>query len=319
MATKIVLLDAKTLGTKLDLSALREYGDLQLYEYTDPHQVLRRVVDANVIITNKVAIDRNTISRAHNLDLIFVTASTIDTVDVAAAKEHDVIVKDAGAYATHSVVQMTFAMMLALLTRLYDYARYVRSLHYSDGNVFSYIGEGFVELNNKTLGIVGLGRIGRTVASVAECFGATAVYYSTTGANDNPDYRRVSLDQLLTNSDVVSIHAPLTDKTRNLFSLQELNRMKSTAILINTARGGIVNEHDLATALDAGMIFAAALDVFQSEPLDVDNPLLALGEPNRLLLTPHCSWGSIEARRRLIEEITRALQDLESQSVNSPD
>ncbi len=194
-------------------------------------------------------------------------------------------------------------MLFYLLEHLRYYDEYVKSGGYAKSPIFTHIGKPFWEIYGKTWGIIGLGTIGKKVAQIAESFGCDVIYYSTSGKNTAQKYPHKALDELLSISDIVSIHAPLNEYTKNLITYEKLKLMKKTAILLNLGRGGIVNEEDLAKALDEGLIAAAGLDVLEKEPMNLDNPLLQIKNKDRLLITPHIAWTSIEARQTLVKEI----------------
>jgi lactate dehydrogenase-like 2-hydroxyacid dehydrogenase len=300
---KIVFLDAKTVGETPNFEKLHQLGDLTLYPVTEPGQRVQRAEGAEVIITNKVVIDRELMEGLENLGMIAVAATGMNNIDIEAAEELGIEVKNVAGYSTHSVAQTTFAMLFQLMQNIPQYHTYVHGGEYSESALFTNADRNFHELKGKRIGIVGLGTIGSRVAAIADAFGAEVVYYSTSGQNLNRPYKHLDLDELLSTSDVVSIHAPLNENTENLISADQLKRMKRSAFLINTGRGGIVNERELASALQRGEIAGAALDVFQHEPLEADNPLLNVEDDNRLILTPHIAWSSVEARTELIEGI----------------
>ena len=305
---KVVILDAKTLGDDIDLSIFEQFGDLEVYPTTTPAQLYERIEDADIIITNKVVIDKDVINAARNLKLICVAATGYNNVDVAYAKEKGIAVTNVAGYSTESVVQTTFGMLFYLLMHLRYYDDYVKSGRYAYSDTFTHLGRPFWEINGKRWGIIGLGTIGRRVAQIAESFGCDVIYYSTSGIEREEKYPRYPLEELLRTSDIVSIHAPLNEKTKNLITIKELGTMKDTAILLNLGRGGIVNEKDLAIALDSDLIGGAGLDVLEKEPIDPDNPLLKIKNKEKLLITPHIAWTSIEARKRLVNEIVENIR-----------
>lgn len=300
---KLCILDAKTLGNDIDLSGFETFGQVFVYQITKPEEVVERIKDQNVIITNKVVLNETNLQHAPELKLICITATGTNNIDLAYAKEHNIAVTNVAGYSTNSVAQHTFAMLLYLLEQLSYYDRYVKSGEYAKSEVFTNLNKPFWELRGKTFGIIGLGEIGRSVAAVANAFGSNVVYYSTSGANYNEEYQRVDFDELLRTSDVVSIHAPLNERTKNLIRYDQLKMMKGHAILLNLGRGGIVNENDLAKALDEELIAGAALDVLEREPIQNDNPLLNVKNSDRLLIVPHIAWASIEARKKLVNEV----------------
>ncbi len=305
---KIVFLDAKTVGDDVDLRVLEGFGDLIVYPTTAPSELGERIYDADIIITNKVVIDKKAMDNAPNLKLICVAATGTNNVDIRYAKEKGIAVTNVAGYSTESVVQHTFSMLFYLLEHLKYYDEYVKSGNYAQSDIFTHLGRPFWEIYQKRWGIIGLGTIGRRVAQVAKAFGAEVVYYSTSGVKRKEDFPQVSLQELLSTSDVVSIHAPLNERTKNLITYKELKLMKPSAILLNLGRGGIVNEQDLARALDEDLIAGAGLDVLEKEPIDPDNPLLKIKNPEKLFITPHIAWTSIEARQRLINEIAKNIE-----------
>ncbi|KNF09011.1 D-2-hydroxyacid dehydrogenase Ddh [Gottschalkia purinilytica] len=300
---KIAILDAKTLGEDIDLSCFNKFGEVKLYETTSREEIFERTKDVDVVLTNKVILDKEVISKAKNLKLICITATGINNVDTEYAKERNIAVTNVAGYSTKSVVQHTFAMLFYLAHSLKYYDEYVKNGEYSNSPIFTNISRVYYELENKTWGIIGLGEIGRGVAKVAESFGAKVVYYSTSGRNTSSSYERKDLDELLSISDVVSIHCPLNSKTENLITLEKIKMMKKSAFLINAARGKIINEKDLSVALDEDLIMGACLDVLEKEPIDKENPLLRIKNKDKLLITPHIAWASFEARVKLINEV----------------
>ena len=309
---KIVVLDAKTLG-KSDLSALEKFGELVVYPTTAPNQTQERIIEADIVVTNKVVIDRALMQEAKNLKLICVAATGMNNIDLEAAKELGIKVKNVAGYSTTSVVQHTFALLFYLIEQLRYYDDFVKSGKWSDSGLFTCIDREFFEIAGKRWGIIGLGAIGKEVARIARSFGAEVVYYSTTGQNSNCDYTRVSLDELLQTSRIISIHAPLNDKTRNLIGKKELAMLQPNTVLLNLGRGGIVDEEALAKAIDEKAIYAG-LDVASIEPLPKDSPLLKIKNKERLLITPHIAWTSIEAREKLIEGIVKNIEEFMAKS-----
>ncbi len=300
---KIVLLDAKTLGDLKELEQLNKFGEVIVYQYTKSDEVSDRVGDAEIVITNKVIINKNVLDQAKNLKLICVAATGTNNINMVYAEEKGVSVMNVKGYSTDGVAQHTFALILHLLNHINLYDPYVKNKSYSASNIFTHHAWPIYELASMKFGIVGFGAIGQKVAEIANAFGAEVIFYSTTGKNTNKKFKNVSLTELLSTSDIVSIHAPMNETTVNLISYKEIKKMKSSAILINTGRGGIVNERDLAKALDEDLIRAAALDVFEKEPLPEDNPLLLIRNRDRLITTPHVAWAGVESRKRLIEGI----------------
>lgn len=303
LVLRICILDAKTLGSDADLSGFSKFGEVKVYNTTKPDEVQERIKDQDIVITNKVVLNESNMKTATNLKLICVAATGTNNIDLDYTKAKDIVVTNIAGYSTPSVVQHTFAMLFYLLESLKYYDEYVKSMEYSKNDIFTHLDKPFGELLGKTWGIIGLGTIGASVAAIARAFGCRIVYYSTSGRNDNAEYERVELNKLLKESDIVSIHAPLNDRTKNLIDYECIRSMKKNAILLNLGRGGIVNEVDLAKALDEDLIMGAALDVLEAEPVKPENPLLALKNPDKLIITPHIAWASVEARGRLISEL----------------
>ena len=304
---KLVLLDAKTLGRDIDLTCFERFGDLAIYETTKPEETIERCREADIVITNKVVIDRSVMQACENLKLICIAATGMNNVDLAYAREAGIEVKNVAGYSTDSVVQHTFAMLFYLMEKLPYYDDFVRSGQWAASGIFTCIDRPFHEIRGKRWGIVGLGTIGKAVADVAKAFGADVVYYSPSGRHDDADYPRVALESLLKTSDIVSIHAPLNEKTRNLLDADALGMLKEGAILLNLGRGGIVDESALAEALRTRRIYAG-LDVTEKEPLPTDSPLYEAMATDRLLVTPHIAWTSVEARRNLVAGIVHNIE-----------
>lgn len=307
---KIAFLDVKTIGNVENLDKLRELGELTLYPVTTLMQRIKRLKDINVVITNKVVIDREVIDNCPELKLICVAATGTNNIDIGYALRKGITVKNVAGYSTESVGQLVFAMLLSLMNKLKYYDNYVKSGAYCKSDIFTHHGQPFMELKNKRFGIIGFGAIGKYVAAIAESFGCEVVYYSTSGKNTkNNEYQHIDLIALLKSSDVVSIHCPLNENTRELIDYSKLSLMKSSAYLLNTGRGGIVNEEDLARALDEKIIAGAGIDVLKDEPVRSDNPLLKLGSPENLIITPHIAWASFESRQRLVNQIYRNIKE----------
>jgi lactate dehydrogenase-like 2-hydroxyacid dehydrogenase len=304
----LVLLDAETLGEDLDLSPLERFGNLKVYPRTLPEETSERIRDAEVVITNKVILDRETMAAAPRLKLICISATGMNNVDLKAAEELGITVKNVAGYSTPSVAQHTFAMLLYLEEQLAYYDRFVKEGSWSRGGLFTHLGRPFREIAGKRWGIIGLGTIGREVAKIAAAFGAQVSYYATSGTPHASDYPHQKLDELLSQSDIVSIHAPLNERTQGLIGARELGLMKDRAILLNLGRGGIVDESALAAELSQRELYAG-LDVTETEPPPEDSPLLNLAHPERLLITPHIAWASLEARQRLLEGIVKNIEE----------
>lgn len=300
---KIVFLDEATVGKVHSLDLVKKLGDYKGYDYTTKEQTLERIAGAEVVITNKVIINREIMSQSPSLKLICVAATGMNNIDLDAAKELKIGVKNVAGYSTDSVVQLTFSLLFELISHTSHFNNYIHSGEYCSSPSFTSITPPFHELSGKRYGIIGLGQIGKRVAEVATAFGADVAYYSTSGKNSNDDYLKLSLDELLRTSDVISIHSPLNDATRGLIDRRALNLMKKGSFIINVGRGGIIIERDLADVLNAGDIAGAGLDVFTTEPMVKDNPLLEVKDRSRLIMTPHIAWASVEARERLVYNI----------------
>ena len=300
---KITILDAATLGGDIDLSAFERYGEVEIHEYTSAADVPALSAGCDILITNKAPVGKDSIAASSRLKLICVAATGANNIDIGCCREKGVAVANAAGYSTASVVQHTFSMALYLIgsTRYYD--DYVRSGEYSKNKIFSHAGRPFNEIAAMKWGVIGLGAIGSGVAKIASAFGASVSYYSTSGKNINGEYKSEGLDELLKSSDMVSIHAPLNEKTKDLIRYRELSMMKPSAVILNVGRGGIINETDLVRALNEKKIRAAGLDVMESEPLAPQSPLHEVDDGERLLITPHMAWTSVEARKRLVNEI----------------
>ena len=302
---KIVFLDAATLGSDVNFKEIEQFGSLVMYPFTNKDDIAERVGDAEVLIVNKVVIGKEEMDRLPGLKLICVAATGVNNIDVVYAQEREIVVKNAVGYSTDSVVQITFGSLLALINKIGYFDDVVKSGRYSSGNSFTDMGRIFFELSGKRFGVIGMGTIGKRVAEVATAFGARVCYYSTNGVAHNSDYPSVSLEEMMRECDIISVHAPLNDKTNNLISMRELKMAKPSAILVNMGRGGIINEADLVEAVDSELIGGTVTDVFSKEPLPVDHPFMALKNKDRVIMTPHVGWASVEARERLISIIAK--------------
>ncbi len=306
-ATSAVFLDHESVDRgDLDLSALKAtLPEWRLFDATEASDTLAHIGDANVVVSNKVILDRAIIEQAPSLGLICIAATGTNNVDLLAAREHDVSVCNVRAYATASVVQHVFTLMLALTTHLLEYERDVRAGLWQKSRQFCLLDHPIHELAGKTLGVVGYGELGRAVARAAETFGMDVRIAQRRGGEAAAG--RIALDELLSRVDVLSLHCPLTEETRGLIGERELGLMKDDALLINTARGGIVAEPALAAALRDGRLGGAGVDVLAKEPPDADSPLLADNIPN-LIVTPHVAWASRGSRQRLLDEVAENIR-----------
>lgn len=299
---KIVVLDAITLGN-VDFDKLKEFGEVILYDKTKVEDVEERIKDASIILTNKVVLNKDNLKDAEKLEIICETATGFNNIDVEYAKSKNIAVTNVAGYSTPTVAQHTFATLLHLYDKIGYYDEFVKSREYSKSGMFTNLDRPFNDIEGKTWGIIGLGNIGKKVAKIAEAFGAKVVYYSTSGKNNNLEYKRVELDELLSESDIISIHSPLNKNTEGLFNYDNLKKMKKTSVLINMGRGPIVVEEDLAKAIDENIISGAALDVFSVEPMPENSPLLKIKNKEKIVMTPHIAWASIEARERLFNDL----------------
>jgi len=308
LSLKIVILDAKTLGDDLDLSVLHTFGEVIHYQTTSASETQERIKDADIVLTNKVLIQEDELNAAARLKLICITATGMNNVDLDYAKHKNIVVKNVAGYSTKSVVQHTFAMALYLIEKMAYYDNVVKSAAWTESSLFTDVSQPFYEISGKKWGIIGLGSIGREVAKVATAFGANVSYYSTSGKIREEDYPHETLETLLKECDIISIHAPLNEKTNDLINTSNLNLLKEGAVLLNLGRGGIVNEADLAVELDKRELYAG-LDVLTPEPIAKDNPLMHIKNKEQLLITPHIAWASVEARRKLLEGIVENIEE----------
>lgn len=296
---RIVVVDGRALNPgDLDWTLFKELGDVQVFALTDPGQVAARLHDATAVITNKVRLDRDTIESAPALEYIGVTATGYDVIDTVAARERGIAVTNVPDYGADSVAQLTFALLLELMHRVGHHDAAVRQGRWSSQSSFCFWDYPQVELAGRTLGIVGMGSIGRRVAQIGQAFGMKVIASSRSPeCNPDSEFRRVLMDDLFAEADVVSLHCPLTPDTSNLVNTERLRTMKPGAVIINTARGGLVVSDDLDRALREGVISGAALDVLEQEPPPADHRLFS---QERCVITPHLAWATVEARRRLM-------------------
>ena len=299
---KIVFLDAATLGDT-SLEPIAKLGNLVCWPTSTPEEALTRVGECEVLIVNKIKVDRMLLDAAPELRLVCEAATGVNNIDVEACAAKGIPVRNVAGYSTDSVVQETFMHILTLMGNGPYFDSTVKSGEYSRGNIFTDVSKPFFEITGKTLGIIGMGTIGSKVAKVGEAFGMKVIYYSTSGTGHCKEYPSVSLEQLMKDSDVISVHAPYNERTAGLVGEGELRMMKPTAFIVNMGRGGIVVEEALAKVIDEGIIGGAGLDVFVKEPLPADHPLLHTRHPEKLSLTPHTAWASVEARNRLVQAI----------------
>lgn len=304
---KIIVLDGYALNPgDLDWGAVEALGELTVYDRTHPDEVLVRAEDAPMLLTNKTPITRETIEQLPALKYIGVMATGYNIVDIEAASEHGVVVTNVAGYSTHAVAQHTFALMLALINRVETHSELVHAGQWVASKDFTFRKTPLLELAGKRLGLFGLGDIGQKVADIALAFGMEVLAYRRNPSKTSDSrIQMVSLDELFTSSDFISLHAPLTPETRHVVDAKRLEQMKSSAFLINTARGPLIEEEALALALEKGQIAGAGLDVLSTEPPKTDNPLL---NAKNCVITPHIAWSLFEARQRLMGLIAENIQ-----------
>jgi glycerate dehydrogenase len=304
---KAVFLDHHSLDLgDLDLSQLAScFSDLQLYPHSMPEQVIERLQGAQVAISNKVPLDANQLAACPDLELVLISATGTNTIDLAAARALGITVCNCQGYGTPSVAQHTLMLLLALATNLPDYQKDIRAGRWQQSSQFCLLDHPIMELHGKVLGLLGHGELGSAVAKLAEAFGMRVLLGQLPGRPARPD--RVPLHELLQQVDALTLHCPLNDDTRNMIDTAELKLMKPNALIVNTARGGLINEQALADALRSGHLGGAATDVLTQEPPRDGNPLLADDIP-RLIITPHSAWGSKEARQRIVEQLSQNAQ-----------
>lgn len=297
---KIAILDSGTLGDDLDFSIFEKFGRVEEYKMTDERQVQFRAMDVDIIIVNKVKLNAKTLGRAERLKLICVTATGYDNVDLDYCRGRGIAVCNVKGYSTDSVAQLTMSMALSLATNLSQFHNYVKSREYSMSGIQNHLTPVFHELSGMTWGVVGLGGIGKKVAQLATAFGCEVLCFKR---SSEPGYKCVSLEELCEKSDIISIHLPLTDKTRNIINADMIGRMKQSAIVINVARGAVTDEAALAEAVESKKIGGLGVDVYSKEPMELTSPYIRLLDNPNVILTPHMAWGAYESRVRCMEEI----------------
>ena len=305
---KIVVLERNSVGQDVSMDAIGELGEMTVYLNTTAEDVKEKITDAEIIVANKAPLNEDTLKGAGQVKLICEFATGYDNVDLEYCKSRGIKVANVVNYSTDAVSQHTFALCFYVLEKLRHYDEYVKSGAYAAQDRFSNFDLPFTELAGKTWGIVGMGNIGKKVAQIAEAFGCNVIFYSASGNSTCTAYERVEFDTLLAESDFLSLHCPLSDKTRNLINLDALKKMKKSAILINVARGPVVNDEDLYTALTQEYIAGAGLDVTSTEPMRDSNPLSKIMDSNKLLITPHLAWASNEARNRCVFETCKNIE-----------
>ncbi len=304
---KIVILDRATLGFDIDISIFESLGEVTSYDITKPNETIQRLKDADIVITNKVVISKE-IMDASNLKLICISATGTNNVDLEYAKQKNIEVKNVAGYSSSSVVQVAFSMIFQIIQKLDYYKKYVDDGNWQKSEIFTHIDKPFFELDGKKVGIIGLGDIGRNFAKKASAFDCEVMYFSTSGKNSNSEYKQLTLEKKIKTCDIISIHCPLNENTKDLLNYENMKNIKDGAILLNLGRGGIINETDLAKIIDEKEIYCG-IDVVSIEPILEDNPLLKVKNKDRLLLTPHIGWASIEARTRLVKMVAKNIEE----------
>ncbi len=305
---KLVILERNSVGTDVDVSCFEKFGEVTCYPNTVAANTSERVKDADIILANKAPLNESTLKDAPNVKLICLLATGFDNVDLAYCKSRSIKVTNVVNYCTSTVAQHTLLLALALSEKIAFYDDYVKSGAYSAQDRFSNFDRTFYDLEGKTWGIIGMGTIGRRVAGLAQAFGCRVIFYSASGKSTCTDYKRVEFDTLLQESDILSLHCPLSDWTRGLINKDALSKMKETAILVNVARGPVVDTQALYDALVTDQIAGAGLDVLEQEPMAKDNPLAQIKDSTKLIITPHMAWASLESRTRLVDEVVKNIE-----------
>jgi len=304
---KIVLLDALTFGAT-DLSGFLRLGEVAIFQTTLASEVEERITNCDVLVTNKVVITDALMAKVPTLKLICVAATGMNNVDLEAAKKRGIAVKNVAGYSTDSVIQHTFTMLFYLLGHSRYYDDYVKEGAYAKSQIFTDVSKPYFEIKGKKWGIIGLGSIGRGVANIAKTFGAEVFYYATSGVPRAEAYESLSLEALLKICDIISIHAPLNEKTDNLLDYEQLLTCKEGAIVLNLGRGGIINEEAVARLVDERNI-RFGLDVLTKEPIRQNHPFLSVKNKENIYVTPHIAWASVEAREKLIALVIKNILD----------
>ncbi len=302
---EIVILDAKTLGDDLVLDMFDEFGNVTIYDSTSPEDVEKRIRNADVVILNKIRLNESNLGSAQKLKLVCITATGFDNVDTDYCHKNGIAVCNVKGYSTHSVAQVTMALALSLCTHVGEYTDYVSSGKYTESGVHNYLKPTFHEISGMTWGVVGLGGIGKQVARIAKAMGCRVLAFKRT-----PDsgFECVDIDTLCKNCDIISVHLPLTDETREIIGKPQLDEMKKGTLLINMARGAVVDERAVADAVKSGRLGGVGIDVYSVEPMAADHPYTEIMHMDNVLLTPHMAWGAYEARVRCMTEIAENIR-----------
>lgn len=307
-ALKTVILDAKTLGDDIDLSIFNQFGEADIYPLTQKDEVIDRIKDADICILNKVKMTSEVLSHAKKLKLICVAATGFDNIDTEYCRENGIAVCNVAGYSVNSVSQLTLAMVLSASVNLPVFRRSVSDGAYSKGNVQNILTPVYHELCGKTWGIIGYGNIGKKVGLAAEALGCEVIVNKR---NPIDSVECVSLDELLTRSDIITVHVPLSDETKGMIGKREIDLMKDGVILVNVARGAVLNEEDIAQSVKDGKIGFFGCDVYSVEPMPITHPFYDIRELDNVCLTPHMAWGAFESRNRCINEIAENIKDFQ--------
>ena len=302
---KIVMLDAETLGSDANFDRIKNCGELIVYGMTSPDEVCERIKNAEVIVVNKVKLNKTNLMFAPNLKLICETATGFDNIDLDYCRENGVAVCNVKGYSTDSVAQLTVGMALSLVMHLGVFDRYVKTGSYTKSGVQNCLSPIFHEIAGMTWGIVGMGNIGKKTADIAKDLGANIIAYNRTPRDD---FEYTDIDDLCRRSDIISIHLPLNDDTRNLINKERIAMMKDNAVVINVARGAIADEAALTEAILQNKIGGLGIDVYSSEPMSEDSPYNKIFDKHNVIFTPHMAWGAIESRNRCLDEVGKNIE-----------
>ena len=305
---KISILERDSLGIDVDMSEIDKLGEVTVYPATTVENAVEHIGDADILIVNKLPLNENTLKEAKNLKFVAQTATGTNNVDFNYTNSRGIKVANVPSYSTDSVAQHTFALLLYLVEKMRFFDDYVKNGTYSRSNCFSCLEMIYPEIAGKTWGIIGMGAIGQKVAQIATVFGCKVICYSASGRTYDMPYEQVDFDTLLSSSDIVSVHAPLNEHTKDLMNYEAFVKMKESAYFINVGLGPIVVEEDLARALEEGQIRAAGLDVLRIEPMNADNPLLKIQDSQKLIITPHVAWATSEARQRCVDVVAENIK-----------
>ena len=310
----ITFVETDTLGSDIDLSRFSALGNVTYHKALPYDQLTEALTDTDIVIINKAPMNAETLANAPRLKLICVTATGTNILDMDYLDQRGIKWTNVAGYATESVAQHTVATLFYLLEKLSYYDAYVKDGYYEKSPIFTHLERPFFELKGKTWGIIGLGAIGRRVADIARIFGCRVIYYSASGRAPQEGYEQVDFETILSESDILSVHAPLNEHTLHLMNREAFRKMKKTAYFINAGRGPIVVEQDLADALNAGEIAGASLDVMDVEPPKPGNPLLGIKDSEKLIITPHIAWASNEARVKLMDVVYEQVREFVEES-----